>query len=267
MPKSIQIGFYILLILGLGPVGLAQNGPFSISNLDIGFGAGLILTAGAGEIVNRLPDHGKRTATAPYLNANTVNRFDRPFAGKWNLGAKRWSDGLAIGLMVSPAALFAMYDERDDFFKIAMMGTEAALLTYGLTNLTKGIARRPRPFLYGTEAPAEERTKRDAARSFFSGHTAFTATALFFGASVFDAYHPYSPWRPLVWGGAIGGSALVGFLRMRAGKHFPTDVLVGYVVGINAGLLIPWLHKRENVKGRVLAFSCSGNAVGLNLRF
>ena len=263
-PNIICIVFAFLM--SFGSLGFGQNSPFAVSTADVGLGAGVILSAGIGELIQRRVEPFKQVEISA-LDPQDINRFDRPFAGKWNLSAKKWSDGLAIGLMASPLAMFVMPNERRDFLRIAMMGAEAGLLSYGLVGMGKGIAQRPRPLLYGSDAPLDVQMRKDARRSFFSGHTAFTATALFYGASVFDAYHPYSRWRPLVWGGAIGGSALVGYLRMRAGKHFPTDVIVGYIIGLNAGALIPWLHKRANVKGRVLAFSFSGNAAGFNLSF
>ncbi|MBN8679589.1 MAG: hypothetical protein J0M29_15270 [Chitinophagales bacterium] len=37
--------------------------------------------------------------------------------------------------------------------------------------------------------------------------------------------------------------AITGFLRMRAGQHFFTDVAVGYSIGATIGYLIPVLHR------------------------
>ena len=35
-------------------------------------------------------------------------------------------------------------------------------------------------------------------------------------------------------------------MRIKAGKHFLTDNLIGYGVGAAAGILIPELHKKGN---------------------
>ena len=43
--------------------------------------------------------------------------------------------------------------------------------------------------------------------------------------------------------GAALAPATVGFLRVKGGKHFPTDVLTGLVVGAATGYLVPRLHK------------------------
>ena len=37
--------------------------------------------------------------------------------------------------------------------------------------------------------------------------------------------------------------AVTGYLRFKAGKHFPTDIIVGYGVGATIGYLVPELHK------------------------
>jgi membrane-associated phospholipid phosphatase len=47
-----------------------------------------------------------------------------------------------------------------------------------------------------------------------------------------------------VWTGAITLPAIVGYLRVKAGRHYPSDVIVGYGVGALIGYLVPTLHKR-----------------------
>ncbi len=39
--------------------------------------------------------------------------------------------------------------------------------------------------------------------------------------------------------------ALTGYFRVKAGKHFTTDVMAGYAVGAFTGWLIPHLHKKK----------------------
>ena len=48
-----------------------------------------------------------------------------------------------------------------------------------------------------------------------------------------------------MWTGAAIVPALVGFTRVKAGKHYWTDVLTGYAVGALVGTLTPFLHRRE----------------------
>jgi membrane-associated phospholipid phosphatase len=36
---------------------------------------------------------------------------------------------------------------------------------------------------------------------------------------------------------------------MEAGKHFLTDVIVGYTIGATVGVLVPQLHKKKDGNG------------------
>ena len=49
----------------------------------------------------------------------------------------------------------------------------------------------------------------------------------------------------MLFAGAAVPPAVVGYYRMKGGKHFRTDVLAGIAVGAATGILIPELHKRS----------------------
>ncbi|NIV15452.1 MAG: phosphatase PAP2 family protein, partial [Aliifodinibius sp.] len=55
-------------------------------------------------------------------------------------------------------------------------------------------------------------------------------------------------WIPAIWGGAVGIPTTVGLLRIISGWHFPTDVLVGALVGTLIGYVILSLHDKNNRK-------------------
>lgn len=181
------------------------------------------------------------------LNRLQINRFDRPTSFNWNPRAKKTSDMLALGAIVLPAALLAFKPVREDFPEVLTMGVQAISFTYGLTGFAKASVRRNRPFTY-IDATNDSQLYRaqlgqDARFSFFSGHTSLSAASTFFLAKVYSDYYPRSSAKPFVWTGAILVPAFVGFLRVRSGKHFPTDVITGYVVGAAVGILTPHLHK------------------------
>ncbi|MEZ4777280.1 MAG: phosphatase PAP2 family protein [Bacteroidia bacterium] len=181
------------------------------------------------------------------LNRLQINRFDRPTSFNWNLRAKKTSDILAMGAILLPATLLAFKPVRDDFPEVLTMGVQAFSFTYGLTGFAKASVHRNRPFTYidatGNSELYQAQTERDARFSFFSGHASMTAASAFFLAKVYSDYYPRSRAKPFVWTGAVLVPAFVGFLRVRAGKHFPSDVITGYVVGAAVGILTPHLHK------------------------
>lgn len=108
------------------------------------------------------------------------------------------------------------------------------------TNLLKSLVHRPRPFVYNPNAPMREKRKSDATCSFYSGHTAMSAATCFFAAGIYTGYKPGNEW---VWAAAAVPPLVTGFFRYKSGKHFFTDVLVGFVVGAANGYLITTLHK------------------------
>lgn len=178
-------------------------------------------------------------------DANDVNGFDRFATTYWSPRADHVSDvGLVIGL-VAPAALLGSKNGRSELGTIALMVAEGGFATLGLTNFTKITALRTRPFVYNAAAPLQEKLDVDARFSFFSGHTSLTTFGAFFTAKVLHDLHPEANWRVATWSGAAAISALTGYLRIRAGRHFPTDVLAGLAVGAGIGWLVPQIHKSK----------------------
>ena len=118
------------------------------------------------------------------------------------------------------------------------------------TDLTKIAVRRPRPIDYidcpygvpGKPQTGPQCEGTDLGLSFFSGHASTvgsigaTATYLAFVRSP----HSFRPWLTLAVSTAL--TALVSYERVRAGEHFPTDVIAGSMAGAAVGILVPHLH-------------------------
>ncbi len=134
--------------------------------------------------------------------------------------------------------------DRDQKWTYALMYFETEILTYSVTEITKNITRRIRPYAYNPEVPIQDKIiSSDARRSFFSGHTSMSFASIAFLAHTYAAIHPDSRWKPVIWCAGISTATLVGVLRILSGKHFPTDVLVGALVGSFIGVVIPKLHE------------------------
>ena len=108
--------------------------------------------------------------------------------------------------------------------------------------MTKHLVHRARPYAYGALVPSEIRMDEDARRSFFSGHTSVSACNLFFAAKILADQYPDHPLKPWVWATAAIIPAYTGYQRIRAGEHFPSDVIVGYAVGALIGYMMPVIH-------------------------
>ena len=57
--------------------------------------------------------------------------------------------------------------------------------------------------------------------------------------------YPSSPYSGLVWAGSLSLAGFVGALRIAAGKHYPTDVVAGALVGTGVSLSILGFHKKK----------------------
>ena len=159
------------------------------------------------------------------------------------------SDILLYSSQIFPAAM-TMVDKkmRKDFLKIGTLYSEVFLVNVGFTALVKNAVRRARPFVYDPDESLEKQMSKSARTSFYSGHTSGTAAMCFLTASIYEDYHPDSKWKPVVWAGAATIPAVAGIMRMRAGKHFPSDVITGYVMGAAVGYFLPKIHLKKKKK-------------------
>lgn len=229
---------------------------FGLIALDLG------ITNGLKHIVDHPHTDGER---------GDLWALDAPVVG-WGThdDAMRSSDigaMMAVAFATVDSAVSAKHDGwRSGAVKFTLYA-ESALTTAALTEIVKQTVQRPRPCSYQPERRYREGlscspTDDDAYLSFFSGHTATTAAL--------SATATYMAFREDDGGsrGAFtlaGGLALTGFVaaeRMRAGKHFPTDVLTGAAVGAAVGVLVPHLHHvSRDAKGSAGTGTGTGSAM------
>jgi membrane-associated phospholipid phosphatase len=211
---------------------------------------GIWITTGIGlNVMGLILIQNKDPLTLEELNAlskDDIWGVDRWSAGYYSERAN--SDGYIpfYASFVLPFALLLNENERSHAGQISVLFVETMATTGALFTIAAGLVQKSRPLVYNTSIPTEDRIANDEQRSFFAGHTAATAAATFFAAKVFSDFNPDSPLKPYVWGLAAGIPVSVGYLRIKAGKHFLTDNLIGYAVGAASGILIPELHKRTN---------------------
>jgi len=189
---------------------------------------------------------GYTLAELDALEPTHIPAWDQWALGRWNEGAGHRSDYLFYGaaLWSSATVLLPALNEGEwqASLPTAVMWVEMNALTLVATDLTKNLVTRPRPFTYYSDAPLEARLEVDARKSFFSGHTSMTAANTFYAAKVFSDLYPDSKMKPWVWAAAAVIPALTAQQRMAAGKHFLSDVVVGYAVGALIGWGIPQWH-------------------------
>ncbi len=217
---------------------------YRVGKLDLGI-TGLAM---AGAIVpNQFPTHLIRTSCAAPGSCpeSSVNPFDRIAVDLHSSAAGVTSD-VTVALSVAvPAVADALH-----LGLVPALGEDLAILTEtvavnaALVTGVKYLVQRPLPVtydrLYGLPGQAQ------GYRSFYSGHTSTAVSALTASAWTLQFRDGPQAW-PWVVTGVVGAS--VATERVLAGRHFPSDVLVGAAAGFGVGTLIPWLHVRPHSPG------------------
>jgi membrane-associated phospholipid phosphatase len=171
--------------------------------------------------------------------------LDRVALDRWSPGTAKASDALLYSLLPLSVGASAWAGSGHDQAAVpALLVVESFALTGALVDLTKLAVRRPRPYTWTVNPTAdnvEKRTTTDSSLSFPSGHTAFTGAVGFSTAAVLVHSREVEPWA--AYGGAGLLTAGMGGLRVLAGRHYPTDVLVGGAIGAAVGISTVSLHE------------------------
>jgi membrane-associated phospholipid phosphatase len=187
-------------------------------------------------------------ATILALNRNNIPVFDRWVSYNHDLNMDKISYYPFYAVM--PLPLILLFDKkiRKDAGTVGLMYLEAFAFTGVVYGSSVFFVDRYRPDVYNTSLDMSYRTEGNYRNSFFAGHVAVVATSTFFIAKVFDDYHPESNWKWAVYGGAAAATIGMGYMRLEAGKHFLSDVVIGAAVGTFSGILTPALHKNKYKK-------------------
>lgn len=240
--NSIKILVFLFLVSGTA---FAQNDSPYKTSLKVD---GPVIAAGIGLNVlgfTMIRNKDELTlAEVAALSKSDVNSIDRFSAGYHSESADRISYYPFYASFALPVAMLLNKNEGRKAGQVMALYIETMAITGGLFTLAAGGIERSRPLVYNTSVPINERTDNDAQRSFYAGHTAATASAMFFAAKVYSDFNPDSRAKPYVWAAAAVVPAVVGYYRLKAGKHFLTDNLLGYALGASAGILVPHLHKK-----------------------
>jgi len=230
----------------------AQDVSYELENTSpwiLGGGAalGVVLTVGTRLIV------GEPAKDCKWCESNGFDKKGRSFFVIEPVSKEIGyiSHGVTVGL-VPALGLFGLIapamelGRGDHAIENTMMMVNAFIYTTAFAELAKGAADRKRPGVYYGRAHETQAGdfESERNRSFFSADTAWAFT-LASSASTVSFMRGYS-WAPYITAGTFGLAALGGSMRIMSDMHWPTDVLVGAVVGSAIGFFVPWiLHNRE----------------------
>lgn len=248
MPFRTFLSFFILFCLSLS---VAENGfaqtvyQLKYKN-DIPIGAAGIGTLTTSYFLGR-KDVPPTPQQIQAMNRSNIWKVDRSATYRWSPKSATASDVFLYASVAMPALLLINKNVRRERY-VSLMYLETMALTSGITNLVKELSHRYRPYSYNENVSMEKKTEKDTRLSFFSGHTSLVASSSFFMAKVFTDLNPNSNLKPLVWTTAALLPAIVGVLRYCAGKHYPTDIFVGYATGAAIGFFVPYIHKKKELR-------------------
>ncbi|MFZ9207839.1 MAG: phosphatase PAP2 family protein [Sediminibacterium sp.] len=164
---------------------------------------------------------------------NTLRRInpDNPNSAIWN-NLSNTSKYISVGV---PVAYFAagLIHNNKELKQKAVYTAAAILLNTASTTLLKNVVKRERPYNTFTGIFPD---KIESDFAFPSGHTssAFaTVTSLAISTKKWYVAVPAFAW-----------SASVGYSRMYLGQHYPSDVIMGAIVGTSSAIICHWASKQ-----------------------
>jgi membrane-associated phospholipid phosphatase len=204
-----------------------------------GLAAGGLVFTGVGERLFR--DHG----SGPYWNSLPL---DSVVEENFSQSSAELSDKLLLTAVSLPPLLQMSAGLDTGMANATLIYAQAHALNLFVTASTKLIVRRPRPYTRFKHPRIDDFTATqgsDAYVSFFSGHSSASFTAATAGSILYSARTDVVWSRHAVWGLEFLLAGATAQLRVRAGRHYRSDIWMGSLVGVGIGLLVPALHEVE----------------------
>lgn len=262
MRRLIAVGAACGAWLAVASAANAQTGKVKLQADPITDGSIILVSLGSAGVLQQIVSTGeiRPQQISRDFDYRQLIAIDRAAVTQTNDPRAGDISNVGIGLAAAFAAIdpvLSGFRERSVQAGVvdAICYAESVALTTAITNLVKMAVRRPRPIAYQEaekhkDDPSWSNTSTDSALSFFSGHT---STAAAIGATA--TYLAFArgagtvrPWLTLSLATVV--TTVVGVERVRAGKHFPTDVIAGAFAGIGIGVLVPHLHRADDVADR-----------------
>jgi len=199
-----------------------------------------------------------------------LNPLDRSTGRVQHAAPKLASD---IGIASVYALSFALdaldtgvnRDDLTSWLEDAVVIAQALAINGALNAVAKVSFSRPRPLLYGRPGTDPALVDGENYASFYSEHTSGAFAAGLAYAQTFALRHPKGPARFIMYAAAFAAGSAIAALRVSAGMHFPSDVLVGAIVGSTVGMTVPWLHARHPTLQLSLVALPTGAALSFSL--
>jgi membrane-associated phospholipid phosphatase len=168
---------------------------------------------------------------------------------EFSSSAAKMADGLLVVTSVAPVLLQVPRGLNEDTGRRLLLYSEAVSASLFLNGLAKYLVQRPRPYNYHPDQRVRDYAEAegdDSHLSFYSGHASTAFAAAVAGSYLFSLAPTDDRAKAAVWLFQLTLATATSGLRVRAGKHFYSDVVIGAVAGSATGLLVPALHAGEH---------------------
>ena len=259
--RMVRTVLVLLALTLVAPRSALADDPSSIETHGWTDGAITVGAALAAIAFTRIPVNSERL-----WQREAFGGLDRSARDNYSAKASALSDLLLVTSLTAPmfTEVGGIDEDSDSHF---LVYGEALAATLVLNAGAKYVVQRPRPYAYSRDARvaawAREQGK-DSRLSFYSGHAALAFTGSTTGGYLFATNSDNTNARTAMWAsGAVLASA-TAIMRVRAGKHYYSDVLTGAVLGVAVGYVVPRLHDDGGISlsGREWLGIGGGVAVG-----
>lgn len=184
----------------------------------------------------------------------SVSTLRNPHAGSRNLldvfaleeedtSAANLADAGLYGGPTLPLLLALHPRPRQNYGTLLLIWIETVLLNFAATSAIKNRVSRPRPYVLADVFPYEQALSRNDRAAFLSGHTSMAATGAMLFALLVNHYFPKSDMRYAAFFLAGSVPGFTAFLRVKAAKHWPTDVMAGVLLGAGVAWWVVECHR------------------------
>jgi len=252
--------FVLSVLLGTAGVSDAQNK----SDYGVDWNTDGVLAAGA----------LAGTFFMMLVPVDTENRWDGELLGSldertkdnFSRNAAHISDGLITTTVLAPLVLEVSRGFDEEAGRRTLLYGETLATSLFANSFVKYIVQRPRPYVYHGDPKVKAWAATqgsDAQVSFYSGHASMSFSAATAGSILFSLSSDSDGAKAAVWGTELALASATSVMRVRAGKHFPSDVLVGALAGTAIGVVVPALHTGEIYRPSPLEWGAMVGGLGL----
>jgi membrane-associated phospholipid phosphatase len=204
------------------------------------------------------------------LDINSINPLDRLATYPYNAKMDKVSYYPFYAAFPLPLAFILTGKHmRNDFLKIGFLYLESLSITGFLGGSATYFVNQYRPYVYTPGTSMDKKVTQNAKNSFYAGHVEVIAVSTFFISEIYAGYYPKSKIKWVFFVLAATATAGMGYMRIDAGMHFPSDVLLGGCTGALSGILVPYFHNHKIIKNNnlnVMPFG-SATAQGLSMTY